>query len=70
MLETHEVPRTSRYLRVRLPEVLPPDWDSLEDELDLEFDRRDGAPRLADLLGRHGVRPGPGAARPLREEME
>jgi hypothetical protein len=37
MLETHELLRNGPYLRVALPEVLPPDWDSLESELDLEM---------------------------------
>jgi hypothetical protein len=37
MLETHELLRNGPYLRVTLPEVLPPDWDSLESELDLEM---------------------------------
>jgi len=37
MLETHELLRNGPYLRVTLPEVLPPDWNSLESDLDLEF---------------------------------
>jgi hypothetical protein len=38
MLETHELLRNGPYLRVTLPDVLPPDWDSLENDLDLELD--------------------------------
>ena len=37
MLETHELLRNGPYLRVTLPEVLPPDWNSLERDLDLEL---------------------------------
>ena len=37
MLETHELLRNGPYLRVTLPEVLPPDWDSLETEVYLEL---------------------------------
>jgi hypothetical protein len=37
MLETHELLRNGPYLRVTLPEVLPPDWNSLESDLDLEL---------------------------------
>jgi hypothetical protein len=38
MLETHELLRNGPYLRVTLPEVLPPDWNSLERDLQLELD--------------------------------
>jgi hypothetical protein len=38
MLETHELLRNGPYLRVILPDVLPPDWDALESDLDLELD--------------------------------
>jgi hypothetical protein len=38
MLETHELLRNGPYLRVTLPDVLPPDWDALENDLDLELD--------------------------------
>jgi hypothetical protein len=38
MLETHELLRNGPYLRVTLPDVLPPDWDALESDLDLELD--------------------------------
>jgi hypothetical protein len=37
MLETHELLRNGPYLRVTLPEVLPPDWNALERDLDLEL---------------------------------
>ena len=37
MLETYELLRNGPYLRVTLPEVLPPDWNSLESDLDLEL---------------------------------
>lgn len=38
MLETHELLRNGPYLRVTLPDVLPPDWSSLESDLDLELE--------------------------------
>jgi hypothetical protein len=38
MLETHELLRNGPYLRVTLPDVLPPDWDALQSDLDLELD--------------------------------
>ncbi len=37
MLETHELLRNGPYLRVMLPDVLPPDCDALERDLDLEL---------------------------------
>jgi hypothetical protein len=37
MLETYELLRNGPYLRVTLPEVLPPDWNALESDLDLEL---------------------------------
>lgn len=38
MLDAHELLRNGPYLRVTLPDVLPPDWDALESDLDLELD--------------------------------
>jgi hypothetical protein len=38
MLETHELLRNGPYLTVTLPDVLPPDWDALNRDLDLELD--------------------------------
>jgi len=48
MLETHELLRNGPYLRVTLPEVLPPDWNSLERDLDLELD--DGVVEKATIV--------------------
>lgn len=37
MLETYQLLRNGPYLRVTLPEVLPPDWNALEADVVLEL---------------------------------
>jgi hypothetical protein len=37
-LETHQLLRNGPSLRVILPDVLPPDWDALEADLDVEIE--------------------------------
>lgn len=38
MLESYELRRNGPYLRVILPDVLPPDWTKLTRDLELELD--------------------------------
>lgn len=38
MLESYELRRNGPYLRVILPDVLPPDWTKLSRDLELELD--------------------------------
>lgn len=38
MLESYELRRNGPYLRVILPDVLPPDWTSLTRDLELDLD--------------------------------
>lgn len=38
MLESYELCRNGPYLRVILPDVLPPDWTALDRDLELELD--------------------------------
>jgi hypothetical protein len=38
MLESYELRRNGPYLRVILPDVLPPDWMKLTRDLELELD--------------------------------
>jgi hypothetical protein len=60
MRDTYELTRDGPYVRVVLPDVLPPDWDALEREIDDEID--DGATRIvvmsvdAGTLDTHGER--------------
>jgi hypothetical protein len=51
MLETHELLRNGPYLRVTLPDVLPPDWDALEEDLDLELN--EGVVEKATIVAGH-----------------
>ncbi len=54
MKGTHELLRTGENLRVTLPDVLPPDWDTLEKELDRTS--RTGDVRLVTIVPpRHAV---------------
>jgi hypothetical protein len=57
MLEAHELLRNGPYLRLTLPDVLPPDWDALETDLDLEFD--EGVVEKATLVAPRCALPGP-----------
>ena len=57
MLETHELLRNGPYLRLTLPDVLPPDWDALETDLDLELD--EGVVEKATLVAPRCALPGP-----------
>ena len=56
MLETHELLRNGPYLRVMLPDVLPPDWDALESDLDLELD--EGIVEKATIVAPYHAPPG------------
>ena len=38
MFESYELRRNGPYLRVILPDVLPPDWTALSRDLELELD--------------------------------
>lgn len=57
MLDTHELSRNGPYLRVMLPDVLPPDWDELESDLDLELD--EGIVLKATIVAPRCAPPGP-----------
>lgn len=57
MLETHELLRNGPYLRVMLPDILPPDWDALESDLDLELD--EGVIGTATIVAPYHAPPGP-----------
>jgi hypothetical protein len=57
MLDTHEVLRNGPYLRVTLPDALPPDWDALESDLDLELD--EGVVLKATIVAPRCAPPGP-----------
>ena len=60
MRDAYELTRNGPYVRVVLPDVLPPDWDALEREIGDEVD--DGATRImlmaadAGTLDTHGER--------------
>jgi len=60
MRDAYELTRDGPYVRVVLPDVLPPDWDALERDLADEVD--DGATRVmvmvadAGTLDTHGER--------------
>jgi hypothetical protein len=60
MRDRYELTRDGPYVRIVLPDVLPPDWDVLEGEIDEEV--QDGAARVmvvaADerTLDTHGER--------------
>ncbi len=64
MLETHELLRNGPYLRIMLPEVLPPDWDALESDLDLELD--EGVVEKATIVAPYHAPPGPTVDAALR----
>jgi hypothetical protein len=53
MRDTYELTRDGPYVRVVLPEVLPPDWDALEREIGEEVD--DGAARIMMMVGDAGT---------------
>jgi hypothetical protein len=53
MRDTYELTRDGPYLRVVLPDVLPPDWDTLEGEIDEEVE--DGAARVMVMAGDAGT---------------
>ena len=60
MRDDYELTRDGPYVRIVLPDVLPPDWDGLEREVDEEV--ADGATRIlvmapdAGTLDTHGER--------------
>jgi hypothetical protein len=45
-----EISRDGPYLRVVLPDVLPPDWEALQRDLESEIE--EGAPRMALIAAR------------------
>jgi len=53
MRDGYELTRDGPYVRVVLPDVLPPDWDCLEREIDEEVD--DGATRIMVMVGDAGT---------------
>jgi hypothetical protein len=53
MRDAYELTRDGPYLRVVLPDVLPPDWDALEREVSQEVD--DGATQVMLLVAGAGT---------------
>jgi hypothetical protein len=53
MRDAYELTRDGPYVRVVLPDVLPPDWDALERDLADEVD--DGATRVMVMAGDAGT---------------
>ena len=53
MRDAYELTRDGPYVRVVLPDVLPPDWDALGREIDDEVD--DGATRVMLMAGDAGT---------------
>jgi hypothetical protein len=53
MRDTYELTRDGPYVRIVLPDVLPPDWDALEREIGEEVD--DGAARIMMMVGDAGT---------------
>jgi hypothetical protein len=53
MRDAYELTRDGPYVRVVLPEVLPPDWDALEREIGEDVD--EGATRVMLLAGDTGT---------------
>jgi hypothetical protein len=53
MQDAYELTRDGPYVRVVLPDVLPPDWDALEHEIAVEVD--DGANRIMVMAGDAGT---------------
>jgi hypothetical protein len=53
MRDGYELTRDGPYVRVVLPDVLPPDWDALEREVDEEIE--DGATRVMVMAGDAGT---------------
>jgi hypothetical protein len=53
MRDGYELTRDGPYVRVVLPDVLPPDWDALERELAEEIE--DGATRIMLMAGDAGT---------------
>jgi hypothetical protein len=53
MRDRYELTRDGPYVRVVLPDVLPPDWDALEREIDEEVE--DGAARVTLCAGDAGT---------------
>jgi len=53
MRDRYELTRDGPYVRVVLPDVLPPDWDALEGEIDEEIE--DGAARVMVCVGDAGT---------------
>lgn len=49
MRYTSEISHDGPYVRVLLPDVLPPDWDALRRQLDPELD--EGASRVMLIIG-------------------
>lgn len=50
MRSTSEITCDGPYLRVHLPDVLPPDWETLRRELEVELE--EGATRVTFVVGR------------------
>lgn len=50
MLRSNEITCDGPYLRVSLPDVLPPDWGTLRRELELELE--EGGSRVTFIVGR------------------
>jgi hypothetical protein len=53
MRDGYELRRDGPYVRIVLPDVLPPDWDTLEREIDEEV--QDGATRVMVMVGDAGT---------------
>jgi len=53
MRDAYELTRDGPYVRVVLPDVLPPDWDALERDIGDEID--DGATRIMLMAGDAGT---------------
>jgi hypothetical protein len=53
MRDGYELTRDGPYVRVVLPDVLPPDWDALEREIGDEVE--DGATRVMLMAGDEGT---------------
>lgn len=49
MRDTAKISRDGPYIRVLLPDILPPDWDALERALESELE--EGATRVQLVLG-------------------
>jgi len=52
MRDSYEITRDGPYLRVVLPDVVPPDWDAIEGEIAAEVD--EGATRIMVVAGDRG----------------